>query len=129
MEARGVEMSASLSEQLVHLFTGVAASAQNIDPVHNSAVSSRASYVSADSTAIAQIGDGTTLMNLERLVLDGVQVGNAGACVVMGSAAVGGCLEVLSMRACGIGPQCSSSLEQLVHRSCTLRKLDLDLNK
>jgi hypothetical protein len=67
-------------------------------------------------------------MNLKRLALDGVQVGCEGACIVMDSVAGSGCLEVLSLCACGIGPKCSASLEQLLQSSAPIQKLDLGFN-
>ena len=47
---------------------------------------------------------------------------------MMDSAALGGCLESLSMHDCRIGPQCEGSLQRLVGTHTTLQTLDLGLN-
>jgi hypothetical protein len=71
---------------------------------------------------------GATTIKLKRLVLDGISVGTDGACIVMDSAGHGGCLQVLSMRACSIGPLRGTSLERFLNNNENLQKLDLTSN-
>lgn len=66
--------------------------------------------------------------NLQSLVLDCIPLGRAGACIVLDSAVHGRCLQVLSLHACSIGPQCCKSLQCLLERGTSLLDLNLGFN-